>query len=269
MRHFYRYLKFNTARKSLDWKNKRLERIFTHNELYFASPSKFNDPFDCKTLFTCEGSGVAEFGKFFEGKLKHDYPNLSAKKIKQKASALIRKGFYKETQWRKYHIGLFEKITESEIEKLGMLCLSEKRDDILMWSHYAAGHTGFCLEFDKEGFKSWNYCEPIQYRQTYPTCKEFVDKIDSKALHYIFLLRKSEHWKYEKEWRVIIDCENLPDRILKFPDRLLTGIILGCQMPKAYEDLMLRWYGKSKHRLRLYRAIKKENEYGLRMEEIK
>lgn len=28
----------------------RVERIFLSNELYFAPPSKFNDPFDCKLL---------------------------------------------------------------------------------------------------------------------------------------------------------------------------------------------------------------------------
>ena len=163
----------------------------------------------------------------------------------------------------------FSKDQKTESEQLGMLCLSEKRHDILMWSHYADGHTGFCLEFDREGFKSWNFCEPIQYRKAYPTCKQFIDKIESKALHQIFLLRKSEHWKYEKEWRVIVNCENPANRTLKFLDELLTGIILGCQMPKAYEDVILRWYGKRKNLPRLYRAIKKENEYGLRIQEIK
>ena len=269
MKYLYRYLKFNTGRRSLDWKDKRLERIFTHSELYFASPSKFNDPFDCKTLFTCEGSGVAEFRKFFEGKLKKDFPTLSDKAIKQRVTALIREGFYKDTKWRQYHIRKFQQGLEAESEKLGMLCLSQKRDDILMWSHYTDGHTGFCLEFDREGFKSWNFCNPIQYRKAYPTCKNFIRKIESEALHHIFLLRKSEHWKYEKEWRVIINCENPASRTLKFPDELLTGVILGCQMPKAYERVILRWCSKRKNRPRLYRAIKKENEYGLRIREIK
>ena len=269
MRHLYRYLKFNSGRKTLDWENKRLERIFTHNELYFGPPSKFNDPFDCKTLFTCEGSGSAEFRKFFEGKLKHDFPKLSAEKRRQKVNTLIRKGFYRNTKWRKKQIGIFQRITEAEGEKLGILCLSEKRDDILMWSHYANGHTGFCLEFDREGFVSWNFCEPIQYRKAYPTCRQFIDKIESKTLHQIFLLRKSEHWKYEKEWRVIINCENPANRTLKFPEELLTGVILGCQMPKAYEDVILRWCCRRKNRLRLYRAVKKENQYGLRILKIK
>lgn len=269
MRHLYRYLRFNRARKSLDWKDRRLERIFIDSELYFAPPLNFNDPFDCKILFTCEGSGVAEFQKFLQGKLKYDSPTLSDKEIKQKATALIRTGIHKDAKWKKQQIEIFQKITEIEIAKLGMLCLAERRDDILMWSHYTDGHTGFCLEFDRESLKLWNFCEPIQYLKAYPTCKEFIDKIESKALHHIFLLRKSEHWKYEKEWRVIVDCENPANWTLKFPDELLTGVILGCQMPRAYERVILRWCSKRKNRPRLYRAIKKENKYGLRIREIK
>lgn len=268
MEYLYRYLKFNTRRKSLDWKDKRLERIFTHRELYFASPFKFNDPFDCKTLFSCEGSGDAEFKKFFEGKLKYDFPNLSDRAIEQKATALIRKGFHKDANWRRRHIEGFLRIMEAEIAKLGMLCLSEKRDDILMWSHYSDGHTGFCLEFEKEGLKIWNYCESVKYQNLYPTCKEFVNEIDSKTFYRMFLLRKSRHWKYEKEWRVIVNCENPANRILKYPDQLLTGVIWGCQMPKPYEDVILRWIAKRKNPLTLYRAYRKENKYSLKIQEI-
>jgi hypothetical protein len=35
------------------------------------------------------------------------------------------------------------------IKELGVVCLSEINNDILMWSHYADGHTGFCIEFER------------------------------------------------------------------------------------------------------------------------
>src|SRR5437667_11515658 len=48
--------------------------------------------------------------------------------------------------------GFFEKSVrdskKTALAKWGVLCLSRRRDDILMWSHYCASHTGFVLGFD-------------------------------------------------------------------------------------------------------------------------
>ena len=32
----------------------------------------------------------------------------------------------------------------------GITCLSEVKDDLLMWSHYGGKYKGFCLEFDSK-----------------------------------------------------------------------------------------------------------------------
>jgi hypothetical protein len=47
--------------------------------------------------------------------------------------------------------------------------LSEPRDDILMWAHYANDHKGFCLEFKLDNdasFKSVYF--PVHYQDEYP-----------------------------------------------------------------------------------------------------
>ena len=41
----------------------------------------------------------------------------------------------------------FEERNKINLYERGVCCFSEKKDDILMWSHYADGHKGFCLEF--------------------------------------------------------------------------------------------------------------------------
>lgn len=264
MSYLYRYLRFNRRGNRLtDWEDNRLKRILIHNELYFALPMKLNDPFDCKTLFTFEGSDEADFRKFFYSLLRHKFRNLSEKGIKKKVDSIIEKKLHENPQWRKDQIETWLKIQLSENAKLGVLCLSKQRDDILMWSHYADGHTGFCLEFDKEGLKSWNFCGPVRYRKVYPTFKEFVNC--PKELHRLFLLRKSDHWKYEKEWRVIVPR----NRHLRFPDHLLTGVILGCQMPERNRNMICRWAESRRTRPKLYRSYKKENQYGLVIEEIR
>ena len=137
----------------------------------------FNDPFDCKMDFTFEGSDDADYRKLFEGKLKDDYGNLSQEEIKQKVDDLLKEEFHKTDEWKIYHRRIYSKLFEEEAARLGMLCLSERPDDILMWSHYAGSHTGFCLEFDKVGLKEfWGFCEPVEYRKPYLNFKEVVDK---------------------------------------------------------------------------------------------
>jgi hypothetical protein len=268
MEYLYRYFRFNRRdRRLTDWEDKPLKRIFTHNELYFVSPLKLSDSFDCKTLFTFKGSNKTDFEKFFYGMVRHKFPNFSEKETKKEVDSLIHEKFYKDPHRRNVQIETWLNILLSENAKLGILCLSEKRDDILMWSHYADGHTGFCLEFDKEGLKSWNFCAPIRYRKSYPTFKEFANC--PRELHRLFLLRKSNHWKYEKEWRVIANCETLTNRYLKFPAHLLTGVILGCQMPNRNREMVCRWAECRKIPPKLYKSNKKESEYGLIIEEIK
>lgn len=58
-------------------------------------------------------------------------------------------------------------------DSMGVVCLSEHGDDILMWSHYSDGHQGFCLEFDRERLEAWKFCQPVDYDQKYLSFKDF------------------------------------------------------------------------------------------------
>lgn len=99
--------------------------------------------------------------------------------------------------------------------RVGSLCTDYKNR--LMWSHYADGHKGFCIEYDfsKE-------CEaikdilvlPVVYskeRIKFPWNVAFADdkdnpkvKLEGTYATLLSLLTKDEVWKYENEWRVIV-----------------------------------------------------------------
>lgn len=99
--------------------------------------------------------------------------------------------------------------------RVGSLCTDYKNR--LMWSHYADGHKGFCIEYDfsKE-------CEaikdilvlPVVYskeRIKFPWNVAFADdqnnpkvKLEGAYATMLSLLTKDEVWKYENEWRVIV-----------------------------------------------------------------
>lgn len=95
-----------------------------------------------------------------------------------------------------------------------VMCVSEAKDEVLMWSHYASDHSGFCIEYN---FQELGPSNP-QSRLLCPVI--YTDGLFD-ASHYImqpFLrkdhsfnnlfgiypsISKSPKWAYEKEWRIV------------------------------------------------------------------
>jgi len=262
IKYLYRYQPFNEYSKG----------IFIDNKLYFACPREFNDPFDCRALFSLRDIDEKDFRKFLMGLFEKRCPNIPTDAIIQRADETIKKGFHRDINWLRRHEDKYREILDMEVSKLGVLCLSEKQDDILMWSHYADKHRGFVLQLNKSALESWQYCSPVIYQEQYPTFKEFIGLIPRLGLHEIFLLRKSKHWEYEHEWRAIIDLgeqfRNKERRKLKFPENLITGVIFGCQM-QGHDRSRLRFWSKDRmENIRFYQATKNENEFALKIEPI-
>jgi Protein of unknown function (DUF2971) len=101
---------------------------------------------------------------------------------------------------------------------VGLICLSAVPNDILMWSHYTKGHTGFVIGFDttNEFFARPTVLE-VDYQEERVLMGHYSDPRDAKRLAEIvnsMIRRKSPHWAYEKEWRqphVLADCVHQPD----------------------------------------------------------
>lgn len=116
----------------------------------------------------------------------------------------------------------------TDMRQYGVLSLSEISDNILMWSHYADSHKGFCIEFertDSNELGNWDHCLPVLYDEYLPTFAP-AELLDKKVVSNI-LTTKSRLWSYEKEWRILAKKGNqthpLPGNI--------TGIVFGYRMP--------------------------------------
>lgn len=85
-------------------------------------------------------------------------------------------------------------------EDLRIACLGEANKSILMWSHYASNHSGFCIEYDfsnDEFVKEFLF--PVLYNQ-----KKYIVKDESDSNWVVpAAVCKSPEWQYEKEWRII------------------------------------------------------------------
>lgn len=87
----------------------------------------------------------------------------------------------------------------------GFISLSEIWSSPYMWGHYAKNHAGCCLGFDVSGEK---HGRPYAYQMNYVKAllpldqKVLTDENYNKKMVNYAMTTKSEHWSYEKEWRV-------------------------------------------------------------------
>jgi len=109
-----------------------------------SSRKIFNDPYDSQA-------------RFIEPKPDDLYAYLSSKgsDATRIANDIINCNGYTENG-RKYIDGLRTGINKM-LDSFAIYCLSSKPNDILMWSHYANSHKGFCIEY-KPNYIPAHYC---------------------------------------------------------------------------------------------------------------
>ena len=149
-------------------------------------------------------------------------------------------------------------------------CFSETQTSPTMWAHYADSHQGFVLEYNLKNYNSpcsscslkcnnehYELLFPVIYSNERFNAKDFIaaywaqkqlcnlpsnifiPKDDELAIYKI-LLYKSLDWEYEKEWRIISLCNNMP-AIIRKP----IGIYLGANMPAGNKGFLKDFANKN------------------------
>ena len=99
----------------------------------------------------------------------------------------------------------------------GVICLSEKWHNPLLWSHYADKHQGICLGFDVVGAKDITYRKSkLPYRLDFTKPRAGLSAEDFEKILYT----KFQGWQYEEEWRVGTNLTS-PEPSLENPDKTL------------------------------------------------
>lgn len=136
------------------------KRSLNNNELYFAKPKDFNDPFDC--LITVDYENLKDTHKLFE------YASQIVRR-QQKTRNLIlnKKEKIKEIERIANLIYLdiegYQKKNDKFIinrinEHIGIISFSQIYNNMLMWSHYANFHKGYCLGYNTNIIKEELSC---------------------------------------------------------------------------------------------------------------
>ena len=101
-------------------------------------------------------------------------------------------------------------------------CFAQSPYSMLMWSHYANNHQGFCIEYETPDYSKENeniYLNlfPVIYTNTRTSLTKLSFNWNATGLlshsdiwdfYKYCLLSKSLDWKYQQEWR-LISCDTL------------------------------------------------------------
>ncbi|HEX9883282.1 MAG TPA: DUF2971 domain-containing protein, partial [Desulfobaccales bacterium] len=143
---------------------------------------------------------------------------------------------------------------------------------ILMWSHYANGHRGVCLQFDpiNDALLANRMLFGQALKVIYSEKRPVLNIIDiGKPKEYQkALLTKSNHWDYEKEWRIIkTEGEGGPG-VKYFHSSSLTGVIFGALITEEDKQKVMNWITRYPTKIALYEARINETMYQVDIEPI-
>lgn len=154
-------------------------------------------------------------------------------------------------------------------------CIDLSNNEILMWAHYASGHSGICLEFSKIIAQDEDLQDKLKHKDIeYKTIENYnieyipfsLGLVLSHIEHkYQFLSRpivieglqdryhqkcesiyhkKLDAWKYEREHRISIPKEKLKNQKLKYDFRCLKSITFGERTPQNERDEIMETINK-------------------------
>lgn len=185
----YKYQSFNS--ESL--------RNLKAQSLYFSSPLKFNDPYDCAVSATVKILSDDDVNKIRAAHIqKEDVPLPAKKKFAEIGNQELRDIFTKSA------VKIVADDREEFLKNKGVTCFSERNDDLLMWAHYGGKYKGFCLAFSTQFEPFNNKMRKVEYRTNMPEIDLVPVLLDDDYDPFIQLsCIKSESWSYEKEWRCL------------------------------------------------------------------
>lgn len=168
--------------------NENLISELVEGYIFFAGPSSFNDPYDCRI------------------NIEHSLANAIAVASNDQKALLQR-----------YDSDLISEIKKRSAE-VGVACFTNNLENTLMWSHYAENHSGLCLTYEipssllldnVDKLLGW---QEIKYgNESIKECflsvkadssKNDFDNFIQPLITSIFC-SKSEPWAYEEEFRII------------------------------------------------------------------
>jgi len=239
----YQFFKFRSINKHF------IESLFK-GSIFFASPKRLNDPFDC---------------------------NIDIKKSIETAAVSLDEDKAIKLRELLKNEELFKQL-QTDINNLGICSFSLELKEILLWSHYANDHKGLCILYEfPEDFLTDDKnkifgAAGVSYEPESLT-KWFTSIADSLPIDFekfVFELAqtivtaKSPCWSYEKEVRIIrSQCGPF-----KIPKSFIKQICFGLQTSEEDVELVQEVIRHYTNKVNFCRVIRGESDFGIDVVDI-
>lgn len=170
-------------------------------------------------------------------------------------------------------------LSANKSDPTAFVSLSRNNANLLMWSHYADAHKGFCIGFHRNSayFKK---AEPIRYRRNRSSLNgmPFYD-FDSNSVLKSVALEKAIDWAYEEEERLFLcDVENSvlnigadeweqPIFLNSYPRTSIGAIYLGLRSSNTLESKIKTILKSLDIDMPIFKAKKSITEFSLEFEQ--
>jgi hypothetical protein len=225
-------------------------------ELKVTPPNEFNDLFEVAPRPSVEALSRQEFDKIIDSEACKNWLNEALSKSEKIRRVYAqfegnRERFYDEFVAVSLTAGIKGPICEKLLDEIskyfGLICFCDDPQHLLIWSHYSDGHKGIVIGFDPSKL-NLGAIDPVSY---VPRRVELNPpfQIEDRGRMKAIITSKSDLWKYEREYRVMLILAGLKKRTLKngaigyfraFPPASIVKVILGfrCSFAQRIRDVL-------------------------------
>ncbi|MFL1484787.1 DUF2971 domain-containing protein [Marinobacter sp. LN3S78] len=240
-----------------DW---LLEHLFVDGKLHHSSPQSLNDPFECKPHYREPESDDERrlvLAKLYGVLREYGMPDHEAQA--RIVGCALNPALLSQ---------LLHQTGLDTFAELRMFSFTTSNENLLMWSHYGASHTGVCIEFDAS---IWPIADArkVKYQTEYP---QFAYPPVTDERNMQAALIKSKAWQYEQEFRHIFapGAEAVPsdgDSLLLHPESII-GLYFGVEVDPRDKNRVLNMVERGPFTPKLYEGVLSPSKFKIEFNEI-
>jgi hypothetical protein len=247
----YRYMRVDSGR--LEW----VKRLIVDGELFFAPATAFNDPFDCQIAPSFDGT-LDEIRAYVCDVMEREgrTPAGNEDEINSRVAKCNTREFHEDAARR--YVAL--------IRSYGISCFTAAPTNMLMWSYYAAGHTGVVVGIDtlklaEQRLGASHFPLDVQYAREFPEARYYTD--DDFDIARKTLGTEADVWQHEQEWRWILIGKS---GAVRLAPGTVSVLIFGVRTPPETEESVRRWIQQSGQAIRVFRIANRPNTFLLEVD---
>lgn len=247
-------------RPMLTEQDRRFTReIIVDSKLFFPTALQFNDPFEASPAIEVD-TRPEVLKRHLRDIVSRQMPEASRAQRRDRVAAMLRKPKSSIIHWA-------EAASRTTLADIGLCSLAGNNTSILMWSHYAASHSGICLGFRTQPFDRRSaVCRAYAVR--YEENRPLQDPLSGMDPYDLFnlLLTKASFWEYEEEYRLVRESPSDGAGHEPFAPNRLVSITFGLRTPPEVVETIKGWIRERRREVSLYQAQVDPKRFSLTVE---